>query len=371
MSNYARLDSGAEAILLRESTVRSQGLPTSSRPATTIIFGNGQSSSTYQQAQLGQLEAIVCADKDLHEDLISVNPLLDKGFTLTMDADQGQLVNNQTGVTIGVLRQGAKWSVDLDDVAAASATINDLESHNNLQQVVQAKAVIYAIPKSIRQKVISLHERMGHANTEAMCDALAGEAPAWTHTDLTPTQVRRVMKRHRCLICHLSKRPRPPIAPPSGDRRDVPPGYCLSGDIVPVSPPASDGSTMYFLFADVRTGYLLAYTGKVKDSFLEAFKQAIEHFRRWGHEVKAFRSDGKMGAYLKENKLIHEMSTPEAHYQNFVERYVQTINKFTSALLHGQDILQAKHWNWALFHAIDCRNRVPNVKTRPHSRRMK
>ena len=73
---------------------------------------------------MGQLEAIVCADKDLHEDLISVNPFLDKGFALTMDADQGQLVNNQTGVTIGVLRQGAKWSVDLEDVAAASATIN-------------------------------------------------------------------------------------------------------------------------------------------------------------------------------------------------------------------------------------------------------
>ena len=51
----------------------------------------------------------------------------------------------------------------------------------------------------------------------------------------------------------------------------------------------------------------------------------------------------------------------------FVRHYVQTINKFTSALLHGQDILQAKHWNWALFHAIDCRNRVPNVKTRPQS----
>ena len=81
---------------------------------------------------LGQLEAIVFADKDLHEDLISVNPLLDKGFTLTMDADHGQLVNNQSGVTIGVLRQGAKWSVDLDDVAAASATIKDLENHNHL-----------------------------------------------------------------------------------------------------------------------------------------------------------------------------------------------------------------------------------------------
>ena len=148
--------------MLRESTVRAQGLQTSPRPATTIIFGNGQSSSTHQQTQLGQLEAIVCADKELHEDLISVNPLLDKGFKLTMEADHGELVNEETGAAIGILRQGHQWAVDLDDLAAASATIDGLDSHNTLQQLVQAKAVIYSIPKSIRQKVISLHERMGH-----------------------------------------------------------------------------------------------------------------------------------------------------------------------------------------------------------------
>ena len=44
---------------------------------------------------------------------------------------------------------------------------------------------------------------------------------------------------------------------------------------------------------------------------------------------------------------------------------MQTINRFTSALLHGQDILQSKHWDWAVFHAVDCRNRVPNVKCSP------
>ena len=119
---------------------------------------------------------------------------------------------------------------------------------------------------------------------------------------------------------------------------------------------------------------MVVFTGKAKDSFLEAFKQAVAHFRQYGHEVKCFRSDaetvlkdGKMGAYLKEHGFTHELSTPDAHYQNFVERYVQTINKFTPALLHGQDVLQSKHWNWALFHAIDCRNRVPNCKSRPSS----
>ena len=72
-----------------------------------------------------------------------------------------------------------------------------------------------------------------------------------------------------------------------------------------------------------------------------------------------------MGQYLQDDGYVHELSAPEAHYQNFVERYVQTINRFTSALLHGQDILQSNHWDWALFHAIDCRNRVPNAKCSP------
>ena len=108
-------------------------------------------------------------------------------------------------MSIGVRRSGAKWSVDLDDLAAASATIPDLERSESLRPILQANAAIYSIPKSIREKVISLHERLGNASTEAMCDALGGESPTWTHTDLTPTQVRRVMKRHRCLICHLAK----------------------------------------------------------------------------------------------------------------------------------------------------------------------
>ena len=96
---------------------------------------------------------------------------------------------------------------------------------------------------------------------------------------------------------------------------------------------------MFFLFADVRTGYMLAFSGKAKDAFHESFKTAVRHFRRYGHEVKAFRSDaetvlkdGAMGKYLEDNGYVHELSTPEAHYQNFVERYVQTVNRFTSVI---------------------------------------
>ena len=48
--------------------------------------------------------------------------------------------------------------------------------------------------------------------------------------------------------------------------------------------------------------------------------------KEYGKEVKIFRSDsetvlvqGDRGRYLEENSYFHEQSTPEAHYQNFVE----------------------------------------------------
>ena len=57
-----------------------------------MIFGNGQSTDTDIRAKIGSLEAIVCKDSDLAEDLISLNPLLDMGFQLTMERKEGTLL---------------------------------------------------------------------------------------------------------------------------------------------------------------------------------------------------------------------------------------------------------------------------------------
>ena len=76
---------------------------------------------------------------------------------------------------------------------------------------------------------------------------------------------------------------------------------------------------------------MIAFTGKAKNSFHSAFIKAVNVFKRYGHDVKIFRSDaetvlkdGDMGSYLEANGYYHELSSPEAHYQNFVERYVKT-----------------------------------------------
>lgn len=298
-----------------------------------------------------------------------MNPLLDHGYKLTLNRNEGQLHNLTTGSTIHVRRTGRKWAVDLEDLAHAVNGSPQLQYHHAVQDMVQVDAVVTNTPKSIREQVLELHERLGHPNTEAMCQAVEGPSPTWIHTDLNAALIRSVMKRNPCIICLLAKRQKPPVAIASGDRKNMAPGECISGDIVPIHPPSHDGSTMFFLFVDVATGYMRAYTGKAKNGFLTAFIHMVNTMKKFGKNVKIFRSDsetilknGDMGRYLEENGYFPECSAPEAHYQNFVERYVKTAVRAAATLLHGQQFLPAKYWDWALHHAIDCKNRTPNSK---------
>ena len=162
MATSARLDSGAEAIILRQSTVENHSLPLSTGADTTVMFGNGQTTTTNRQTNLGGLPAIVCEDRNLQEDLISVNPLLDAGYRLTMEGNHGTLTKDEAGSSISVVREGARWSVDLRNTEPSS---ND---YSNIRDTVEAYAVINADSKSLRLRVISLHERLGHA-TPKLC----------------------------------------------------------------------------------------------------------------------------------------------------------------------------------------------------------
>jgi hypothetical protein len=148
-------------------------------------------------------------------------------------------------------------------------------------------------------------------------------------------------------------------------------GELLSGDIVgKIQPPTKDGDIYFYLFVDKKTGYVKAYTAKTKNGFVTALEDVINYFGKYGHQVKYFRSDSeqimKWGAVkqlLEKKGIASEYSLPYAHYQNLVERYVQTITKAVSTILHSQSLLKANLWNYALFHVVDCRNSTPNAKT--------
>jgi len=226
---------------------------------------------------------------------------------------------------------------------------------------------------SSTHQVLRLHERMGHASTEMMCQAI--QNGAWRNTRLTPKQVRNSMKKDICIPCTLSKKNKPHTRDPPGDHHaSINVGELISGDIIgKIDPPTRHGDVYFFLFADAKTGFLCAYTSKTKDGFVSALRMTLDLFRGYGHQVKYFRSDSE--TIMRNGDVIRllrdpiynvksEYSLPYAHYQNLVERHVQTVTKSVSTLLHGQAFLSAKFWDYALYYTIDHRNATPNTKTR-------
>jgi hypothetical protein len=374
----ARLDSGADEHLLTVSTAKSLNYETCRRrrgEATAVVFGNGTSAITDTVMELGPHEAHVLEDEDLHLDLISTNPFLSSGFILTMTKDGGSLRHPETGEVVKVYKEGPRWLVDLEDIRALRPgnCKKKLEyCLSDICQVNYTRSVCSAL--SQRQRVLDLHNRMGHAATEVKCTA-CGPDGAWTNSGLTQTQIRRVMRQEPCVVCWMAKKNKPPIEKASGDRKDVEPGEIISADIVgKINPPTRNGDCWFFLFADVATGYEHAYTAKTKDAFLIALQKTVAWYRAKGRNPRVLRTDaervltmGEVKNWLNKESIESEHSLPEAHYQNFVERYVQTTVKGVSAMLHGQRFLKAENWDLALLHHIDCRNQCPNFKCKSRS----
>jgi hypothetical protein len=211
---------------------------------------------------------------------------------------------------------------------------------------------------------------MGHPAMEAMCNAI--DSGAWQNSNLTVDQVRRAMNQNMCLPCILAKKNKLKIKSPSMETlAELQVGELLSGDIIgKIQPPTRDGCVYFYLFVDKRTGYMKAYTAKTKDGFVTALGNVIDFFEENGHKVKFFRSDseqimkwGPVKEFLGKRGIKPQYSLPYAHYQNIVERYVQTIVKEVSVTIHGQSFLKANLWDYALFHIVDHQNLMPNSKT--------
>lgn len=230
--------------------------------------------------------------------------------------------------------------------------------------------------RSIRKKVLDLHERMSHAPEDLMCAALSGSHSTWSNTDITPSDVRRVFRKEPCLACVLGKRNVESPHDHSHDsepRRQWLPGECISCDpVISISPVALDGEIGFFSFTDVSTGYLHCVPTKSKSStaYIEAVQQVHNFYLRYGLIIRVIRTDAEFtlhsamsDQFLASLGIRKEHSTPYAHYQNIAERYIQTIIKGTSTLLHGQPWLRADMWSYALYTYCNTRNHTPNSIT--------
>ena len=243
----------------------------------------------------------------------------------------------------------------------------------------------------VMARFIEGHERSGHLNYKAMQKAVSGDHPAWTNFGLTFGQIGRCGRAYSCPHCILARRKRDSIpinrevTSVDGSSSDLnrmhlsstnaKPGEIISMDPNgPVSPATSAGRKLWFLFKDVATQYDHAIVAS--EQTLEAWKQAVTIVFDWyiGHGVKPriLRTDfakvplsNDFRAWILDKYgTICQSSAPYAHWQNAVERDVQTVVAGTATLLHSQRWLRADSWDLALAHFIDLRNRSPNSRIR-------
>jgi hypothetical protein len=86
----------------------------------------------------------------------------------------------------------------------SSSMFSNKDKHKNISY--DAKSSYSARVKSltpndrtILNKVIRLHQRMGHPPAEAMCIAISGSKPMWNNSNLTHVQIRKVFNHYSCI----------------------------------------------------------------------------------------------------------------------------------------------------------------------------
>jgi hypothetical protein len=83
---------------------------------TMIIFGNGEERTSSTKAHIGDLEAIVCNDNQLTDDLVAIHPIVDAGYDIHLSST-GEIVNKlSNGHSFPILRDGVKWMIDLEEL---------------------------------------------------------------------------------------------------------------------------------------------------------------------------------------------------------------------------------------------------------------
>ena len=365
--------------MMSTATALQGGSPILSSGSTTKIIGisgdklNNNVVSNHHTL-IGNMPTLVAPD--LAADLLSANPLVDRNCSIHLDSSGGCICNTNTNKCIKVHRDDRRWKVWLRDVASLLTDSNDgggadpAATTINHSNAYTGKTI--RLTESIRDTVINLHNTMGHPSVKVMCHAISGNTPTWKlpkHSQITPAQVRKVFKHYTCLHCVLAKRNLDGPGEQSEDTSALSPGELISADPVgKISPPTRYGHQWLFLFKDMATGRVHTFTASSKDTFETAFLQVVDYYYTRGFKCKVLRTDSELvlnSASMKQSMIdrgiIHQLSTPYRHFQNSVEREVQTYIKGVSLLLHSQQWLQANQWDLAVHHFADVRNHTPNV----------
>jgi hypothetical protein len=345
----------------------------------TIAYGNGSTSVTKQTTKIGNYDALVA---DVPVTLVGVPQLLDSGKIIKFTNDVAEVYNPVTDKKI-IAQKTSDGTFQIDDIRdLAKLDETDItytlhtekENDYSKDRSYCLSARIAQNQEGIRDKVISLHNRMGHVAEDIMIKAIKGRNPTWRGTGLTKKDIRRVFKTYTCIHCLLGKRNiSHPKQQDEEDKREFAPGEYISADPIPrVTPVSINGNSNAYIFVDRATGYMHAIPTKETKSedFIQALHSVVGFYKMHGYNTKILQTDnekhlisGEVTAYLAEEGIRYENSVAYAHEQNLVERYMQTLLKGASTLMFSQPWLRKDAWEYALRNYVQTRNHTPNSKT--------
>ena len=126
-------------------------------------------------------------------------------------------------------------------------------------------------------------------------------------------------------------------------------------------------------FKDIATGFMHNIPTRSKDmpTTLAAIDSVIAYYKSNNIKPKILRTDDEptltndtIKLHLAEkHQMTMQHSAPYSHWQNSVERDIQTMIKGVTTLLHSQTWLRKDAWNVALKAWTSTRNRTPNIHT--------
>jgi hypothetical protein len=360
------------------------------------IYGNNQRLESIGTTRIGD-HIVDVMPEPVETSLISVAQIVDSGYSVHFKKENVSIMNSR-GEEIATYKRGRSlsWRVPI-------SLLNNLSRHQEGKKRAYSGR-LHTVAITPRERVMELHGRMAHASEDIMCKAITSEQPAWKNINVTADQIREVFKREPCLHCIMCKRRKDGTerwieknktrtkdlmwmdnsginqaeiehkskALPEKDREwNV--GECITVDNVgPINPGSIDGFKYFFIFKDIKSKKIFTFLVKTCDeeSYLKALEEVLEHLVKYGHKTKVVRSDyystflsNSVKEFERSKGISHESSSPYIHWQNAVEREVQTMYKFVSTLLHAQAILRMDVWSYALTHWTMVYNTLPHSMT--------
>jgi hypothetical protein len=342
--------------------------------------------------------------KPVATSLISVAQIVDNGYSVHFKPESVSILNDN-GTEVASYKRGnsLSWKVPLN-------LLNKLTRRkDNTKKAYSGR--LHTTAMTPRERVMELHGRMAHAAEDTMCSAIEGDQPVWRNVNVSVEEIRTIFNKEPCLHCTMCKRRKDGTgrwiekskartkdllwmdnsgvnqaeiehkSKPQPERdREWGVGECITVDnIGPINPASIDGFKYFFIFKDIKSKKIFTFLVKTcnEESYLRALEEVLEHFAKYGHRTKVVRSDYYstfLSSAVKEFEgskgVIHESSSPYLHWQNAVEREVQTMYKFVSTLLHAQAILRMDVWSYALTHWTMVYNTLPHATTGDAPNRM-